>query len=53
MKIAHQETQESYGYIRLTKHLQSQGIKISQHAIRCIKNLTTCTVNVISVLKER
>ena len=39
VKIAHQETQESYGYIRLTKHLQSQGIKISQHAVRCIKKL--------------
>jgi transposase InsO family protein len=40
VKIAHQETQESYGYIRLTKHLQSQGIKISQHAVRCIKKLS-------------
>ncbi len=29
VKIAHQETKESYGHIRLTKHLQSQGVKIS------------------------
>lgn len=39
VKIAHQETNESYGYIRLTKHLQAQGIKISQYAVRCIKKL--------------
>lgn len=37
VKIAHQETKESYGYIRLTKHLQSQGIQISEYAVRCIK----------------
>ena len=39
VKIAHQETNESYGYIRLTKHLQSQGIKVSEYAVRCIKKL--------------
>ncbi|MFM2333989.1 MAG: hypothetical protein RIQ74_2839 [Pseudomonadota bacterium] len=39
VKIAHLETNESYGYIRLTKHLQSKGIKISQYAVRCIKKL--------------
>ena len=37
VKIAHQETNESYGYIRLTKHLQAQGIKISTYAVRHIK----------------
>lgn len=37
VKIAQQETNESYGYTRLTKHLQAQGIKISEHAVRCIK----------------
>jgi len=39
VKIAHQETNESYGYIRLTKHLQSQGFEISQYAVRRIKKL--------------
>lgn len=39
VKIAHQETNESYGYIRLTKHLQSQGLKISEYAVRNIKKL--------------
>lgn len=39
VKIAHKETNESYGYIRLSKHLQSKGIKISQYAVRCIKKL--------------
>ena len=39
VKIAHQETNESYGYIRLTKHLQSQGFEISQYAVRTIKKL--------------
>ena len=39
VKIAHQETQESYGYIRLTRYLQSQGIQISEYAVRCIKKL--------------
>jgi len=39
VKIAHQETHESYGYIRLMKHLQSQGYEISQYAIRTIKKL--------------
>lgn len=39
VKIAHQETNESYGYIRLTRHLQSQGIQISEYAVRCIKKL--------------
>ncbi len=39
VKIAHTETNESYGYIRLTKHLQSQGIQISEYAVRCIKRL--------------
>lgn len=37
VKIAHQKTNESYGYIRLTKYLQAQGIQISQYAVRCIK----------------
>ena len=27
VKIAHEETKQSYGYIRLTKYLQAQGIK--------------------------
>ena len=27
VKIAHEETRQSYGYIRLTKYLQAQGIK--------------------------
>jgi len=39
VKIAHQETKESYGHIRLTRHLQSQGIQISEYAVRCIKKL--------------
>lgn len=39
VKIAHQETNESYGHIRLTKYLQAQGIQISLHAVRCIKRL--------------
>jgi putative transposase len=39
VKIAHQDTKESYGYIRLTRHLQSQGVKISMYAVRCIKRL--------------
>ncbi len=39
VKIAHQETKESYGHIRLTKHLQSQGVEISQYAVRAIKKL--------------
>ncbi|ALH96322.1 transposase [Acinetobacter equi] len=39
VKIAHQETNESYGYIRLTKYLQAQGIEISEYAVRCIKKL--------------
>ena len=39
VKIAHQETKESYGHIRLTRHLQSQGVKISMYAVRCIKRL--------------
>lgn len=39
VKIAHQETNESYGYIRLTQHLQCKGIKISQYAVRSIKKL--------------
>ena len=37
VKIDHQETHESYGYIRLTKHLQAQGVKKSEYAVRCIK----------------
>lgn len=37
VKIAHQKTNESYGYIRLTKYLQAQGIQISQYTVRCIK----------------
>lgn len=37
VKIAHQETKESYGHIRLTRYLQSQGIQISEYAVRCIK----------------
>lgn len=39
VKIAHQETNESYGYIRLTKHLQAKGVLISSHAVRHIKKL--------------
>lgn len=39
VKIAHQETSESYGYIHSTKHLQSQGLKISEYAVRNIKKL--------------
>jgi len=39
VKLAHQETQESYGHVRLTKHLQAQGIVISQHAVRKIKKI--------------
>lgn len=30
VEIAHQETHESYGSVRLTKYLQSQGYEISQ-----------------------
>src|SRR5574343_1352206 len=37
VKIAHEETKQSYGYVRLTKHLQAQGIKISMYAVRQIK----------------
>ena len=40
VKIAHEETNESYGYIRLTKYLHAQGIEISQYAVRSIKKLT-------------
>ena len=39
VKIAHQKTKESYGHIRLTRHLQSQGIEINRHAVRCIKKI--------------
>lgn len=39
MKKAHQETKESYDHIRLTKYLQSQGVEISQYAVRVIKKL--------------
>ncbi|NNP73375.1 transposase, partial [Acinetobacter defluvii] len=39
VKIAHQETHESYGYVRLAKYLQSKGIQISEYAVRCIKKL--------------
>ena len=39
VKIAHQETKESYGHIRLTRYLQSQSIQISEYAVRCIKKL--------------
>ncbi|RZG44700.1 IS3 family transposase [Acinetobacter wuhouensis] len=39
VKIAYQETHESYGYVRLAKYLQSQGIQISEYAVRCIKKL--------------
>ena len=39
VKIAHEETKQSYGYIRLTKHLQSQGIKMSMYAVRQIQVL--------------
>jgi hypothetical protein len=52
VKIAHEETKQSYGYIRLTKHLQAQGIKISTYAVRQIKSSTSCIVSVISVSKE-
>lgn len=39
VKIAHQETNESYGYIRLAKHLQFQGTQISEYDVRNIKKL--------------
>lgn len=39
VKIAHQEMKESYGSIRLSKYLQSQGINISQYAVRRIKQV--------------
>ncbi|MCJ9478253.1 IS3 family transposase, partial [Acinetobacter baumannii] len=39
VKIAHEETRQSYGYIRLTKYLQAQGIKMRKHAVRLIKPL--------------
>ncbi|EJG21107.1 IS3 family transposase [Acinetobacter baumannii] len=39
VKIAHEETKQSYGYIRLTKYLQAQGIKMSMYAVRQIKAL--------------
>ncbi len=39
VKIAHKETEKSYGYIRLAKHLQAKGIKISLYAVRQIKKL--------------
>jgi transposase InsO family protein len=39
VKIAHKETKQSYGYIRLTKHLQAQVVKISMYAVRQIKKL--------------
>ena len=39
VKIAYQETHESYGSVRLAKYLQSQGIQISEYAVRCIKKL--------------
>ncbi len=45
VKIAHEETNESYGYIRLTKYLHAQGIEISQYAIRSIKKLTQLYCN--------
>ncbi|MBV6598182.1 IS3 family transposase, partial [Acinetobacter baumannii] len=35
----HEETRQSYGYIRLTKYLQAQGIKMSMYAVRQIKAL--------------
>lgn len=52
VKIAHEETKQSYGYVRLTKHLQAQGIKISTYAVRQIKNQISCIVSAISVSKE-
>ncbi len=53
VKIAHEETKQSYGYIRLTKHLQAQGIKISTYAVRQIKKAQlSCIVSAISVSKE-
>ena len=39
VKIAHDETKQSYGYICLAKHLQAQGVKISMYAVRQIKKL--------------
>ena len=39
VKVAHQQTKESYGYLRLTKHLHAQGIQTSQYAVRHIKKL--------------
>lgn len=37
VKIAHRETRESYGYVRLSKYLQAQGLNISQSEVRQIK----------------
>ncbi|MCU4377319.1 IS3 family transposase [Acinetobacter haemolyticus] len=39
VKIAHEETKQSYGYIRLSKHLHAQGVQISQYAVRTIKKV--------------
>ena len=39
VKIAHEKTKQSYGYVRLAKHLQAWGVKISMYAIRQIKKL--------------
>lgn len=39
VKVAHQEMKESYGTIRLSKYLQSQGIEISQYAVSRIKQV--------------
>jgi len=39
VKIAHHETKESYGHIRLTKYLHAQDVQISQYALRKIKQL--------------
>ena len=44
-KVLFKETNESYGYIRLTKYLHAQGIEISQYAIRSIKKLTQLYCN--------
>ena len=56
VKIAHQETNESYGYIRLSKHLHAQGVQISQYAVRTIKKVNKLWQDIVEevlVLKRK
>lgn len=53
VKIAHQETHESYGYVRLTKYLQSRGYEISQYAVRTIKLFNSLYSSAINSSKEQ